>query len=198
MLKILDKGENMKRNVKNFNRYFTCILYPDDKRFYYLLNYIKKNFFEVTYIYHDRDINENGEVKKLHIHIIFKVGDNARSVFSVCEELQYNIALIEGCSCDSMLLYLLHKNNPEKTQYNFDEVKGDTSRLLYLLEKSKPQNDRYKEFVNDIFNNHINNLSDLLQLAISTNKIDILLKSQYLFVQLINSNKTIDKLNKFK
>lgn len=85
----------MKRNIKSFNRYFCAILYPEDTRCEELLEYIKKNYTEVTYILHDRDINENGEIKKAHYHVIFKVGENARSVNSIAEELHYTRACIE-------------------------------------------------------------------------------------------------------
>lgn len=185
----------MKRNIKTFNRYFTCILYKDDLRFSDIFNKINKFYTEITYIIHNRDFNEDGSKKKLHYHIIFKVGENARSVTSICEEIGLGIQYVEGCNRDNMLLYLLHKNNPEKTQYNFKEVQGCVDRLSFLLEKSKDLNARYFEFVKDIEDLQISDVGGLVKFACNSNKIDLLLRSQYLFYNLvkINNNNNVEK-----
>lgn len=70
------------------NRYFCAILYEDDENFEKYFKYINENYEEVTYIRHDKDINENGEIKKSHLHILFKVGDNARHLTKVANEIR--------------------------------------------------------------------------------------------------------------
>lgn len=55
------------------NRYFCAILYKEDANFKKYKENIEKNYEEVTYIKHDRDIEENGEIKKEHFHFLFKV-----------------------------------------------------------------------------------------------------------------------------
>lgn len=68
---------------KLINRYFSGILYEEDENYKDYMERIIKNFYEVTWITHDRDLKEeveNGEevYKKKHTHILFKVGENAR------------------------------------------------------------------------------------------------------------------------
>lgn len=58
---------------KTRNRYFEAILYPEDENYIKYMDNIKKFYQEVTYITHDRDIDENGDIKKPHTHILFKV-----------------------------------------------------------------------------------------------------------------------------
>lgn len=55
------------------NRYFCAILYKEDVNFTYYKEQIEKNYEEVTYIKHDRDIEEDGKIKKEHYHFLFKV-----------------------------------------------------------------------------------------------------------------------------
>lgn len=184
----------MKRNVKTFNRYFTAVLYKDDSNFNDYFNRISYLYTEITYIIHDRDLTEFGELKKSHMHIIFKVGDNARSVNSISEELGLPVQYIEGCNRDNMLLYLLHYNQPNKTQYCLNDIRGDKSRLEFILEKRKDNNVRFSELLDYISSTNCNNLMSLFKFACSTNKVDVLLRGQLLFNNLIKENKIrIDK-----
>lgn len=52
-----------KTNI-DINRYFAAILYEEDKNYEKYIKNIKKNFYEVTWIRHDRDINELRRIKK--------------------------------------------------------------------------------------------------------------------------------------
>lgn len=74
---------------------------------------------------HDRDINPGGEVKKAHYHVMImfdgvKTFEQAQSIFS----------LIGGVGCEVVqsirgyARYLCHLDNPEKAQYNVDDVKS--------------------------------------------------------------------------
>lgn len=184
----------MKRTIKTFNRYFTAILYKDDIKFDDYFNRIYYLYSDVTYIVHDRDFTELGELKKSHMHIVFKVGDNPRSVISISEEIGLPIQYIEGCNHDNMLLYLLHFNQPNKTQYCLNDIRGDKSRLEILLEKKKDNNLRFLELLDYINSTNCNNLMSLFKYACSTNKVDVLLRGQLLFNNLIKDNKIrIDK-----
>lgn len=78
----------MKNNKRLVNRYFTSILYEDDPNFKKYFENIMVNYKDVTWIEHDKDLDENGENKKKHIHILYKVGENARSIKSVSKEIR--------------------------------------------------------------------------------------------------------------
>jgi len=48
----------MEKKKRIVNRYYTCIIYKEDNNFKKYFNNILSNYEEVTYIEHDRDINE--------------------------------------------------------------------------------------------------------------------------------------------
>ena len=100
---------------------YTISLYldnNDDKR---ILEYIKLNF-NYAYIVHDRDINEDGEIKKEHCHVMF-IFENAREINSVAKELNIETYRIENVkSIKYMARYLIHLDQPEKAQYKYDEI----------------------------------------------------------------------------
>ena len=118
----------MNKSFKTCNRYFTAILYEEDENFEKYTQNISKYFSEVTYIRHDKDITETGDLKKPHYHVIFKVGENARWVNSVAKDIEIEPNYLEGCNKDAMLLYLIHYNAPDKTQYHFEEVQRRAKR----------------------------------------------------------------------
>ena len=69
------------------NRYFCAILYKEDVNFNKYKENIEKLYDEVTYIKHNRDIEESGKLKKEHFHFLFKVGENARTIKSIAKEI---------------------------------------------------------------------------------------------------------------
>lgn len=76
-----------KENPKTKNRWYTAILYKEDPMFLEYFNNILAKYYYVTYIDHDKDTLEDGTKKKEHRHIIFNVGENARHVQAVADEI---------------------------------------------------------------------------------------------------------------
>lgn len=73
--------------------------------------------------YHDRDMNPHGEHKKPHWHILFMF-DGVKSLEQIqdiskqlCSVGQENVASTRGYA-----RYLCHLDNPDKAQYNIDDV----------------------------------------------------------------------------
>lgn len=73
--------------------------------------------------YHDKDKNPDGETKKAHWHVLFMF-DGVKSVEQIqkicdriCSVGQENVASTRGYA-----RYLCHLDNPEKAQYNPDDV----------------------------------------------------------------------------
>lgn len=118
----------MKKDKKKVNRWFTAILYEEDPNFEKYFNNILTKFKEVTWITHDRDLDENGENKKKHIHILWNVGQNARTSRSVARDVEIAENYIQGCNKEAVLRYLIHLDNIEKTQYNVNEVRRGAKR----------------------------------------------------------------------
>lgn len=181
----------MKDTVKNRNRYWTLLLYPqEDPTHKEVIEYIQKNY-EYAMINHDKDITEDGELKKEHIHLIFKTGQNARWRSAVSEELGLNIAYIEGCNLNKQLLYLIHKENPEKYQYSIDEVQGNLkNKLVELLEKDTTDTESATKLLSFIIETPNINIITLTAYAIENGIYGTLKKSAYLF------NKIIEEKNR--
>lgn len=72
---------------------------------------------------HDRDINPTGEVKKPHYHVIVCYNGPVR--LSNVDELSKSINGTLPIPLESvvgMYRYLTHKDNPEKAQYNEEDI----------------------------------------------------------------------------
>lgn len=107
------------------SRTFALELYPEDETHVDKLEYIK-NFYEYAYILHDKDVWEEdteehkiGELKKPHWHVIIRL-NNPRSIESLKKELQ--MKHIETCNFYAYTRYLIHKDQPQKYQYNKNEI----------------------------------------------------------------------------
>jgi len=85
----------METTSKIKNRYFCAILYQEDPNFEKYIDSIYKNYTEVTYILHDKDITEDGELKKAHYHYLFRVGKNARHIKAIANESEIPIQYLE-------------------------------------------------------------------------------------------------------
>ena len=197
---MLGKGkENVMSNSKRVvNRWFCAILYEEDPNFQYFFDYIRDNYEQVTYIKHDKDINEDGTTKKSHIHILFKVGDNARHLTRVAEEIGIQPNYLQGCNKKAMLLYLIHYRNEDKTKYNIEDVQGELKGELQKLvnRESKTEEERYKDIYNAILNKEIVNTTQLLKYAIENNMLEEIRKSQYLLCKVMEEQKKyrLDKI----
>lgn len=81
-------------------------------------------------ILHDKDITEEGEPKKPHYHVILDY--NNPHEFSAISN-KFEGAHIENIkSFENAIQYLTHKNNPEKYQYRFEDIK--TNNIDWLNE----------------------------------------------------------------
>lgn len=88
--------------------------------------------FETTFyafILHDRDINENGEKKPSHYHLFAETNtkqgkvkwlDALQKVFPFLPREALTVSAVQ--SERSCLRYLVHRDNPEKWQYDTEEV----------------------------------------------------------------------------
>lgn len=119
----------MERNQMNYNRNFTLILYPEDKTHMEALEKIQKNY-DCAFILHNKDVTEDGEIKKEHYHCVLRVGANPRWRSAVAEELKLSLSHIEGCNLEKQLRYLIHFDNPDKYQYDIEEVKGNLKKRV--------------------------------------------------------------------
>jgi len=82
---------------------------------------------EWAYIIHDKDVNPDGTIKEPHIHLYLNFGQSSASFADVAkwfnDEPQY-VSKVKGRKGD-VLLYLTHKNAPQKFQYDINQVKSN-------------------------------------------------------------------------
>ena len=114
----------------------------------------KSSIRDWAYIIHDKDVNNDNEPVKPHIHLCVRLKDSYDSKyisnwFNVAENY---ICKIKGRWSD-MLSYLTHKNAPEKHQYDDNEV---ISNFDWVKVRDSGSGDvRKNEIVNLIVNGDI-------------------------------------------
>lgn len=91
-----------------------------------------------------------------------------------------------------MLLYLIHYNEPEKTQYEIEEVDGELQKQLYKLIKSKTeyQKDKLEEILNEI-NRNYHNINTIVKYCIENDYYETLKQNQYLITKIIQERNYI-------
>lgn len=118
------------------SRVHALLLYPDCESHAEAIKKIEQSY-DYAYILHDKDSDDNGEVKKAHWHVLLRFGQAVWNT-AICKELGIEENYIEKPrSFDNALLYLVHFNDSDKFQYDPSEVKGSLSKRL--LEKMNAQ-----------------------------------------------------------
>ena len=106
------------------SRAHVLLLYPDCESHVEAVKKIEKSY-DYAMILHDKDSDENGELKKPHWHIVLRFGQAVWSS-AICKELGIEENYIEKPrSFDNALLYLVHFNDSDKYQYNPDDANED-------------------------------------------------------------------------
>lgn len=162
-------------------RYKGLILYPDNIAHKMAIDKINVCW---TYkmILHDKDTDENGELKKPHWHVIIQL-ETPQSDYYVSEKLCVPVNYIEQIiSIKAAYDYLTHRYHPDKYQYEDENLIGDLT-----LENDSINNSRFEQFIELIKKNDIKNPKQLTQLAIDYKYLDILKKNSYLLLQVIKN-----------
>lgn len=115
-------------------RVFSGVVYPDSESYncVQVLETLKSKFKEWAYCLHDSDINDDGELKKPHIHWVGR-GD-PRTLSAVAKFLCLKENEVElGKNFKALIQYLIHLNNPEKAQYSIEDVVTNISDIGNML-----------------------------------------------------------------
>lgn len=111
-------------------RKFSCITYLNETQLKTVLLEHRLQIRNYAYILHDKDINGDGELKQPHFHIIIityntcTVSAVRRWFFGYVDKDRKDINTL-GQVCNdiySQYDYLTHKHNPEKYQYDSDNI----------------------------------------------------------------------------
>lgn len=135
------------------SRVHMLLLYPDNEQHVKALEIITQSY-DNAYILHDKDVNEDGEIKKAHWHVIIRTSNPTWSS-AICKELSIEEKFIEQVKkFDNALQYLIHYNDTDKAQYSQEEVKGNLkSRLKESINKQeKSEGEKVVELIEYIEN----------------------------------------------
>ena len=142
---------------------------------------LKKKKINGFSIFHDRDIKkETGELKKPHYHVLIRY--KYQTALSTAKILAKQLAIEIGAANNQVIeirdykkhaRYLIHKDNPEKAQYDIDDVESyggeDYKKLIEDSEKERMPKvlSEIIEFCND---NNLYSYSDLVEYCRTDNK----------------------------
>lgn len=118
-------------------RTYGGVLYPDSETYDYeevLLN-VKNYFVEFAYILHDKDVTEDGEVKKAHMHWLGR-RKNASSLEYVAEVMGLKENEIEAIrNWKGAVRYLTHVDYPDKYRYEVDDIVTNMDNIVAYFEQ---------------------------------------------------------------
>jgi len=171
------------------SRKFCLLLYPlEDETHAKALEYIKLNY-DYAYIVHDKDKNEEGELKKSHTHVIIAL-PNAKWNTALSEDLGIPTNYIEKCrSYDNALEYLIHYNDDTKFQYDISCVRGNLIKELnkVIANDGKDENVKAYELIDFIRNyDGILDEFDFTQHCCEVGMWDVFRRASYIYLRLID------------
>lgn len=123
-------------------RAFTGVLYRDSESYNCdeVLASLGDYFVEFATIVHDKDVNENGELKKEHIHWVGrkKNGSKIETVAKVAGLKVNEIEIVRNFK--KMVRYLVHLDTPTKAQYSAEDIDCNFEIETFLDGRNEGQN----------------------------------------------------------
>jgi hypothetical protein len=127
------------------SRTHLLLLYREDLTHLKAIEKIEKSY-DYAYIEHNKDFDENGVIKKSHIHVVLRFTNQTWSS-AIAKDLGITENYIEEPrSFDNSLLYLIHFNDSDKYQYHIDDVKGPLKKRLKELVNKNDKTEGEKVF----------------------------------------------------
>lgn len=114
-------------------RNFSLVTYLDKDTVFNILSEHNHQIKACSYIVHDKDLTDDGQLKVVHTHILLALYNNTtenaiKNWFNGGNvDSNGNIinTLVENCNCiQAQFDYQIHKRNLEKYQYDISERKG--------------------------------------------------------------------------
>lgn len=141
-----------------------------------IIDDLSRNGFTYYAIVHDRDTDNNGVLKRKHLHIVLcninrlRVKQLINLLSDVCNTNNENVQVQEVLSLAGSIQYLLHINDVNKFQYNKSEILTNDERNLdgYLLEQIKTNQVTTKVLIDLIFVQECNRLELIQSIGIGS------------------------------
>ena len=135
------------RNPPSKSKYFCAVLYPDSSSYdtdKLIKSLAEEHFSFAVSPIHDRDIEENGSLKKGHYHLLLAYSSattltNIRGWFKFCGMPDSDLHSVRVCASGvGYFRYLTHKDNPEKAQYDVNDIRvfNDSDGLFKKFSKT--------------------------------------------------------------
>jgi len=135
------------RNPPNKSKYFCAILYPDSSSYNtdkIILAMAEEHLTFAVSPIHDRDVDINGSPKKRHYHLLLAYSsattlNNIRAWLNACGMPESELHSVRVCASGvGYFRYLTHKDNPEKTQYDVNDIRvfNDSDELFKKFSKT--------------------------------------------------------------
>lgn len=146
----------MKKTSEVRSRQFSVVMYVEKTELDNILNSLRlyHNLKECAYIYHNRDVDEEGVLKEKHVHLYlyFINARELKGVYYLLKTYTQTNVLIQVCKNRYVLVneYFIHKDNSEKVQYNKNEVYVSDKDFF---EGKRVEEDRTLLLIQDIINN---------------------------------------------
>lgn len=193
----------MVKVVNNERSIVWClVLYPSEDPTHKQAIEIIQHNYSYALIEHNSDINEDGQLKKSHTHIVLKF-NNYKWKLSLAKELGITPNYLEKCrNLEKALKYLIHLENEDKFQYDIDLVHGDLKAKLknYIRNKNLSESEKVLQLI-DFINTYDRKLkiSEFIQVCCQLNMYDIYRRSQFSFNKIIEEhNYEIWEKNQYK
>ena len=135
------------RNPPIKSKYFCALLYP--KSTSYDVEKVIKALAEEHLTFavspiHDRDLDDDGILKKSHYHLLIAYSsattlNNIRGWFKVCGLPESDLHSVRVCASGvGYYRYLTHQDNPEKAQYDVNDIRvfNDSDELFKKFSKT--------------------------------------------------------------
>lgn len=135
------------------SRVHMLLLYPDNETHFQAMETVKQSY-DYAAILHDKDRDENGNLKKPHWHVVLRF-QQATWSSAICKNLGIETNYIEDVKkFDNAMLYLIHYNDSDKAQYDRQEVFGNLSiKLNEIINKGeKTEGEKVYELIEFIEN----------------------------------------------
>lgn len=145
------------------DRKFCLLLYPEeDNTHTKALEIIKENY-DHAYIIHDQDLDKDDEFKKAHCHVVISIQGSAKWNTALAKDLGITENYIQKCrDLNKALKYLIHFDEPDKYQYNFEDVQG-CKRLKDKLWALIVKADKSQEELSDEILDYIDNYGGIIK-----------------------------------
>ena len=141
-------------NRGSLSKWFPMLIYEEQ------YEAVKISLDDIGYKYamikHDKDFDENGELKKVHWHVVV-ICEKREWQFSFARRIGIDVRFVQhplASEPNGAIRYLTHIDNPEKAQYAREEIVTNISCVelekLHLKAEKKSKDEENEDLLDDI------------------------------------------------